>query len=97
MALPSREEVRHQLAGLAHGASEPGAVESWADEAMAVADADDPSSPDWDDDVWDALVLLSGAALETAPGVRLHGLPDYAAWLADFDESGAVSADGRTA
>ncbi|MFC8734329.1 hypothetical protein ACFT5B_17895 [Luteimicrobium sp. NPDC057192] len=89
MVLPSREEVRRQLVGLARGESEPDAVECWADKAIAVAEADDPSRPAWDDVVWDALVVLSGAALEIAPAVRLHGLLDYAAWLRDFDEGAA--------
>ncbi len=95
MALPSREEVRRQLVGLARGECEPEAVEGWAGDAMALAETDDPFSPEWDDVVWDALVLLSGAALETGPGLRLHGPIVYAAWLTDFDQSAAAGSEGH--
>jgi hypothetical protein len=57
-------------------------VTSWAETWVA---ADNPCVSD--PAVWEALVSLSGADLETEPGEYLHSEVDFRQWLDDLEAS----------
>ena len=75
---PSRAEVRDVLLGLVNGDITPAQASDWAT-PWVTEEAGDVR----DEVVWTALDRLSGADIETTPGVFLYGPEDFRAWLAD--------------
>lgn len=77
---PTREEVRTILRGLVSGEISPRQASDWAT-PWITEEAGDVE----DELVWDTLDWLSGADIETDPGVYLYGQADFRRWLTDFE------------
>ena len=78
LAPPSRGDVEAKMIGLLNGALTRREVADWA--SVWVRE----DNPNVDDDVvWKSLLQLSGADLESSPGMYLHDEIDLQSW---FDE-----------
>jgi hypothetical protein len=78
--VPSREEVRAVLAGLAGGTITPEAASQWASPWLAHG-----APPIPDDALHEALELLGSADVKIDGETYLHVTDDFDDWLGDFD------------
>lgn len=74
-------EVKRVVADLAAGTVSREEAADWAMERIKHESARYSSDPR----TWTALDHLSGADLQTGPGVYLHGRADFEAWLAQLE------------
>ena len=77
---PSRSEVQKVLEDLYEGDISREDAANWAGKFV---NNDDPTY-DYDDAIWDALELLSGADFKTSARTYFHDRVDFCAWLEDF-------------
>jgi hypothetical protein len=85
--LPSRLEIRARLARLASGQDSPGAASDWASPWVVNDDLTDDDNQVWDEGVWEALTILSGADIKVSDTDYMYGREDYQDWLEEFDRS----------
>ena len=78
---PDEEEVRLMLRDLAAGRRTATDVATWASQWVAADSTTITDTP-----VWEALIAMSGAGVQTAEG-PLHDGDDYAAWNYAYDHA----------
>jgi hypothetical protein len=85
--LPNRSEVIEWLEALTCGRSRPDEASKWASHWLLADETPGVEVRVVDRPVWDAIVRLAGADLQTSPGSYVHGPDDFSDWLQALREA----------